>query len=958
MKEICVQLFGTPTIKYDGQTVVFSLKKAEALFYYLVLKQKVHKDEIIGLLWDDMSQQKARKNLRNALYKVRKLFEDDLIINSKGDVIELTIYNNFKSDSLKLSDNIDNIIEVYKGEFLKSFYVKNAPEYNEWVNRKRRYYKDIYLSSLFTHTKNLYDDGKYKEASVYAMKYIEEDVFDERVYRLLMKIYIDNGMPNKAIELYKRLESRLNTEIGVCPDEDTKLLYKSIIKNKFGLDKRDNLDFFYGRELELNQLKKQFDSFYYNNISRAIFITGEAGIGKTKLKDVFLKNIESKNIKLFKINCCKIEENCPLRPFNGLFEQIITHEKLQDIDFSNTTNKVIKHLFTVLKDDISFNSEINYNYIENSIIDVFKDLSYKKRILLVFENFQWIDDISLNLLGRLLHNLKNNLMVIGLVRDDYKDEIQSFFVNVKELSLFNEIRLSRFNDKECAEFVVAGFSEYKLSDKAMKKIYKETEGNTCFLVEVINTLKHNGQINVLTSKMKDILQGRIMQVSKEGRNLLNIMALFSDVITLNIIRKISSTDEMNILSVIEELQARHIIRENYDNNNVFYTFTHMKLKEFLYMNLTYTKRILLHNKIGHVLKDSLRGYAGDMVLYPKIIYHFKKANNIEDTLRCTMKYADLQLSFDHELFPSLDSSTIKMDKLSYTQKNNTIKLFNDIKQLLELNEKEKGLTVEVKRYRLEFFYMLGRYYIREGSYEQGLKYIQSVIKKSENIIDSNKYKVKAFKQLIYYCIQIHDDKKMHQYLISLKECIYNDIDYAIYLRLKGLNLIMENSYESAELMLNNSINILNKIDEDNPTNLLNIAAAYNYIGDIKRYSKEYKLALSYYNKAIKICYESKGFKGLTIFYTNAGLTSYEMRDYQSSKEYLLKAEEMFEISGSIWKRSICEGILSLIYEREGDNKKSFVKLKKSEGYCDKVKNPLEFEILFRVKEELKALEAL
>ncbi|WDV45651.1 AAA family ATPase [Clostridiaceae bacterium M8S5] len=947
MEEIHVQLFGVPTIKYKGDIITFSLKKAEALFYYLVVKQKFHRDEVINLLWNDMTQQKARKNLRNALYKVRNMFKIDIGITTKGDIVELS-NSNIVNISLT-----EDILYSYKGEFMESFYVKNAPEFNEWVSKNRRYYKDMYLAKLLSHIKELYNQKDYDNAIIKATKYLEEDIFDERVCRLLMNIYVDNGTPNKALHLYKDLERKLDLEIGVCPDDDTREIYSSIV-NRPTMQKADASEFFYGREDELKKLELQYKMLKKDKRTRAVFIKGEVGIGKTKFKDYFFSNKKQDNIHRIEINCSKIEENCPLRPFATLIEKITA---LKDNSANYLDKNIVKHLLPALKDDISYKADINYNFIENSIIDMFKKLSVHNKIILVLENFQWIDDISLNLLARLLYNIKDNLMIVGLLRDDYKESIQSFIMNIKDLNIYNEITISRLDEYECGEFVKMGLANFKLSKQTIHNIYTETEGNTCFLIEVINTLRHNGEVNVLTAKMKDILQGRIMQVTKDGRMLLNIMSLFSEVIPLNIISKISSVDEIDILTVTDELQRRLLIKEDIQKNDVVYCFTHIKLKEFLYMNLTHTKKIILHNKIAQVLKAELSNYKQNIDIYPKIIYHFEKANNIESALKYTMEYADLRLSFNHELFPNLYESNMQMDRLLYAQSNNIHKLLDSIKILIKRCEEEKGYVKDIKKYKLEYIYMLGRYNIREANYEQGLRYVQDVIKKATNL-DEDKFKIKSFKQLIYYSIQTHDIDTMNKYLDLLADCISDDINKAIYMRLKGLNHIMQYKYDDAQSMLQKSIDILSGIDEDNPTILLNIAASYNYIGDIKRYRYEFDYALKYYNKAIDICKKLRALKGLTIFYTNVALTCYEMKDYNKAKEYLLKGNEIFEISGAIWKRSVHQGLLSLIYAHEKQIKSSLESYKKAKEYCNKIKNPLESKWLLEVEKELVKLSIL
>ena len=70
MARLDAKLFGIPKVTADGRTLSLPYKKADALLYYLVLKRRAARSELIGLLWPDSSSQSALKNLRHAIYSI------------------------------------------------------------------------------------------------------------------------------------------------------------------------------------------------------------------------------------------------------------------------------------------------------------------------------------------------------------------------------------------------------------------------------------------------------------------------------------------------------------------------------------------------------------------------------------------------------------------------------------------------------------------------------------------------------------------------------------------------------------------------------------------------------------------------------------------------------------------------------------------------------------------------
>ena len=59
MPVLTARFFGSPSVTMDGQAVSLPYKKAEGLLYYLILRRKVSRSELIGLLWSDVDSSTA-----------------------------------------------------------------------------------------------------------------------------------------------------------------------------------------------------------------------------------------------------------------------------------------------------------------------------------------------------------------------------------------------------------------------------------------------------------------------------------------------------------------------------------------------------------------------------------------------------------------------------------------------------------------------------------------------------------------------------------------------------------------------------------------------------------------------------------------------------------------------------------------------------------------------------------
>lgn len=966
---IHAKLFGTPVIKMNEKEIIFPYNKVKALFYYLLVNKKASRDELAGLLWTDEEESIAKKNLRNAIYKIKQTFNEEVIISPKKSMVMVNPNIDINIDIDTFLNDEDGNMEAYKGEFLQGFFVKNAEEFEDWIIKTRDNLREKYIFKLYD---KISEDTKKSigdNIERYCKLLINVDEFDEKSYRILMEHYKNNRSYGKVIDTYNKLSQLLDKELGITPDENTREIFNEVldIMNEEKLSKNiDSKEFFYGRNNELRLLENNYRNFTESSKGKSIIITGEAGIGKTRLKDKVLENIDSEKIYIFETSCYGVEKEYFLKPWNAIISKIsdaIVNDKIaipavwENIistvfpEFNKrgaTTNiKLIENIDT-----------LKYEMIGDIIGDILKKITEKKKVVFVFEDIQWMDNMSLSLLGSImLHQNRNNIIFIATCRNEYDSNMDKFITTMNSYNKILTIDLARFNEKEVEGFIEKALPDYDITKETLKKIYNETEGNTFFLNEYLNIIKSNGDTNIMSVKMQDILKSRFVYVSEEGKKILNIASLFFDEAPLEILESLTGKDQLEILDIIEKLEEKFILKEMNNNDKISFKFTHQKLREFVYMKQSEARKKILHNKIGDLLEKTLKNDKTDINTYHKLIYHYSNSDNGIKSLNYKIKSLNYYLNFSHELFPILSNTDTEAYKYAYFTKGQTLKHLKDIENLLKEVKKKEGSIEEVIHLEIAFLHIKGRHLIREGDYDQGTGFIKEMIEKSLEVKDRD-YALEGYKQMIYFCIQTNNTDMMIKY-VSLAldlavECNYHK-EIGILLRLKGLYKIMCGEYEEAEKLLNESINIFNITKAVADKYSLNIAAAYNYIGEIRRFNMKFLEALSYYDKAIAICENKNSLTSLVVFNINAGQAAFDMGDYSKAKEYFNKSYTLYKQFDSAWRRSILEAFMALLYVREENYNDGLQCLKSADLYSQKIKNPHEIGVVYRIKAEIRGI---
>ncbi len=968
MGSIEAKVFNTPTVYKEKEKVLFPFRKAEALFYYLLVKGEATRDELVSLLWGEIDEETAKKNLRNAMYKIRKVFGLEIIISPRKSIVMLNPDIQIDTDlQVFLSDNPEDV-NVYNGEFLQGFLVKEGERFEEWMFSTREKYKDMYITRINQRIEAEIEENHWDSIEHYCKLLINVDQFDERPYRTLMKLYKKEGTYNKGIDLFQKLTKTLDKELGIKPDAETRKIYTQVLKLRDlqeGQIKKPNEDFFYGRKKELNILKQNAQLFMQEGVGKPLLIIGEAGIGKSRLKEAFLQMIEEKDIYIFHSNCYQAEENYILKPWNPIFSKITDIIKKDNIKIPAVWRNIISYFFPIFATEGSLPNlqsvermdALQYQVAEEAMQGVFKCLSEKKKILLVFDDLQWMDSMSLSLLSSiLLHDHHKRVMFVGTCRNGYDEKIDKLIGLLTKYNCLDKIVVERFNEVEVKEFIEEALPNISVTEEIKKKIFQETEGNTFFLVEFLNSIKENRNIGEMSTKMKDILKSRIIDISEEGRKVLNIIALFFDKATLDILKILLGKDELEVMEMIEELQNKWLIKENHEEGKISFQFTHQKIREFIYIQQSVAKKKLLHNKIGYIIEKQLTNDKRDILIYSRLIYHFSNGGNSLASLKYQIKNVNAYLDFTHELFPILSSTDPIKENSLYLSKHECNKYLEEIDITLEQIKRQESLSKEIIELQITFYHMKGRYLIGEGKYEEGIGYIQEMINDALGIGNYN-YILKGYRQMIYYAIQTHNTPLMEDYLHKgLKQVYENKIknEEAIFLRLKGLSKIMSCKYDEAEEILKQAIGLFNDISKMEDNFALNIAASYSYLGEIRRYKMQFNPALNYYDKAMAICEEKNVTRGLTIFNTNAGQAAFDMGDYERAKVYFEKALKIYRQFDILWGRSIAEGYMTILLTRRGCYKDALESLKRAEQYSYQLKSPYEIGLVYRVKAEIKS----
>ncbi len=106
-----VTLLGVPGVFYEGDAIQFPYRKAEGIFYYLCVEKKVNRDELITVFWGSGDEASGRKNLRQALFQIRRCLGSEVIVQQGKNALELNPKAAIRSEWDASDSEFENRVE-------------------------------------------------------------------------------------------------------------------------------------------------------------------------------------------------------------------------------------------------------------------------------------------------------------------------------------------------------------------------------------------------------------------------------------------------------------------------------------------------------------------------------------------------------------------------------------------------------------------------------------------------------------------------------------------------------------------------------------------------------------------------------------------------------------------------------------------------------------------------------
>ena len=627
-----VHLLGSFRLLHRDEAVTgFDQARLQELLAYLLLHRNVPvpRQQLAFLFWPDSVEEQARTNFRNLWHRLRRalpdadhlLLTDDLSVQWRGDdACWLDVAAFEKGLQRARADlapdeqiaSLEEAVAVYGGELLPGCY-------SEWLLAERDRLAQAYGAALEQLAALNEERRDYRQAIGHAQALLRHDPLHEPVYAQLMRLHALNDDRAAALHTYHTCVTILRRELDVEPSRPTREIYERLLNVKSqpaALPQFESAAPLVGREAEWALLQKTWREA--TGGARLVLISGEAGIGKTRLAEALVEWVGRQGIPALTARCYATEGELAYEP---VVAWLRGHPRPPLADpWLRELARLLPEIL-IERPDLPPPGPLTEAWQRLRLFEALAHalLTGHSALLLVLDDLQWCDRDTLDWLHYLLHareavGARMQLLVVATVRpeEESKTALDSWMAGLSRAGNLTEIELGPLSQD--ATLTLADRIAGRPLDRALGPLlYQGTEGHPLFIVEMVRagfgqarstTANHAAAMTAtpaaLPTKVRQVLEARLVQLSPAARSTVELAAVIGRAFTFSVLAAASDLSEDVLVRCLDECWRKRIVREQEDDA---YDFSHDKLREAAYAGLSRTRLRWLHGQVAQALES-------------------------------------------------------------------------------------------------------------------------------------------------------------------------------------------------------------------------------------------------------------------------------------------------------------------------------------------------------------------
>jgi class 3 adenylate cyclase/tetratricopeptide (TPR) repeat protein len=406
------------------------------------------------------------------------------------------------------------------------------------------------------------------------------------------------------------------------------VLGTSGVESRFEAMHSTKLPPLFGRDEEIDLLLRRWRHATQEE-GRVVMLTGEPGIGKSHIALALDERLQSESHITLRYFCSAHHTNSALFPFISQLERAAGFEhgdspaeKLSKLDALVAQSTADPEHVAVLASLFALPASDRYRLQElapqkrkektfEALLAQLDGSAARQPVLIIFEDGQWIDPTSLELLAATIEHVPQ-LRALLLVTA--RPEFTPPWPNYPHLTTISLTRLGRRDGAALVQRVTGGKT---LPKEVMDQILAHTDGVPLFIEELTKMVLEGGLLQerdgqyVLEHPLPPLAIPTTLQASLMGR--LDRLSLVREVAQIGavagrdfhyeLLNAVAGLPRERLDEALDQLVRSELVFRRGETPNAVYTFKHVLVRDAAYTGLLKSRRVHLHAAIANALEQ-------------------------------------------------------------------------------------------------------------------------------------------------------------------------------------------------------------------------------------------------------------------------------------------------------------------------------------------------------------------
>jgi len=391
-------------------------------------------------------------------------------------------------------------------------------------------------------------------------------------------------------------------------------LRASAVASRFEALRGSTLSPLVGRNKEVDRLLRRWARAKSGD-GQIVLLSGEPGIGKSRITAALAERLHGDSHLRLRYFCSPYHQDSALYPFidqlgraAGLMPADPPATKLTKLEAllarASTSEEDVAFLADLLSLPVpgyhlppSLSSQRKKDRTLEALIRQFEGLAHQQPILMVFEDAQWIDPTSRELLDLVVKRVRD---LPALLIVTFRPEFQPSWIGQAHVTM---LVLNRLDLRDRAALIKQIAGGKSLPDDVSAQIVERTDGVPLFIEELTKSVLESGVPLVgIPTTLHDSLMARLDRLVSV-RHVAQIGAAFGRWFRYTSLRAVAGLPDDELQASLARLVASELVFQSGIPPDAVYTFKHALVQEAAYGTLLRNARQQLHGRIAEALES-------------------------------------------------------------------------------------------------------------------------------------------------------------------------------------------------------------------------------------------------------------------------------------------------------------------------------------------------------------------